>query len=118
MRLTARAESLAALGDREFDLLVVGGGITGCGIARDAALRGLRVALVEKDDFASGTSSRSSRLVHGGVRYLEHGHLRLVFESSAERRRLLQLAPHLVRPLTLTWPVYAGARIGLWKLGA
>src|SRR6185312_5105871 len=91
---------------REFDLLVIGGGITGCGIARDAALRGLSVALVEKDDFASGTSSRSSRLVHGGVRYLEHGHLHLVFESSAERRRLLTLAPHLVRPLQFTWPVY------------
>ena len=109
---------LAALGGRRFDVLVIGGGITGCGIARDAALRGLSVALVEKDDFASGTSSRSSRLVHGGVRYLEHGHLHLVFESSAERRRLLRLAPHLVRPLEFTWPVYAGARIPRWKLGA
>src|SRR5437868_3497198 len=66
-----------------FDLLVVGGGITGAGVARDAALRGMRVALVEQRDFASGTSSRSSRLVHGGVRYLEHGNLKLVFESSA-----------------------------------
>src|SRR3954468_17532129 len=94
-----RAASIRALGERSFDLLVIGGGITGCGIARDAALRGLDVALVEKDDFASGTSSRSSRLIHGGVRYLEHGHLRLVFESSAERRRMLHLAPHLVRPL-------------------
>jgi glycerol-3-phosphate dehydrogenase len=118
MRLTARAESLAALGDREFDVLVVGGGITGCGIARDAALRGLRVALVEKHDFAAGTSSRSSRLVHGGVRYLEHGRLHLVFESSAERRRLLRLAPHLVRPLAFTWPVYRRARISRWKLFA
>jgi len=118
MRLTARAESIAALGDREFDLLVVGGGITGCGIARDAALRGLRVALVEKSDFASGTSSRTSRLVHGGLRYLEHGRLRLVFESSAERRRLLRLVPHLVRPLSFTWPVYEGARVGVWKLAA
>ena len=106
------------LGERPFDLVVVGGGITGCGIARDAALRGLSVALVEKDDFASGTSSRSSRLIHGGVRYLEHGHLHLVFESSAERRRLLKLAPHLVRPLRFTWPVYSGARIPRWKLGA
>jgi glycerol-3-phosphate dehydrogenase len=118
MHLTARAECLAALGDREFDLLVIGGGITGCGVARDAALRGLRVALVEKQDFASGTSSRSSRLVHGGVRYLEHGHLRLVFESSAERRRLLRLAPHLVRPLAFTWPVYEGARVGALTLSA
>src|SRR5262249_22638496 len=112
------SDRLAALRDRAFDLLVIGGGLTGCGIARDAALRGLSVALVEKDDFASGTSSRSSRLVHGGVRYLEHGHLHLVFESSAERRRLLRLAPHLVRPLAFTWPVYQGARIPRWKLGA
>src|SRR5919199_546605 len=114
----ARAARLSALGTEEFDLLVVGGGVTGCGVARDAALRGLRVALVEKEDFASGTSSRSSRLVHGGVRYLEHGHLRLVFESSAERRRLLRLAPHLVRPLEFTWPVYEGARVGRWRLAA
>jgi glycerol-3-phosphate dehydrogenase len=106
------------LGSRTFDLLVVGGGITGCGIAREAALRGLSVALVEQDDFASGTSSRSSRLVHGGVRYLEHGHLNLVFESSRERRQLLDIAPHLVHPLEFVWPVYAGARISLWKLGA
>lgn len=106
------------LGSRTFDLLVVGGGITGCGIAREAALHGLSVALVERDDFASGTSSRSSRLVHGGVRYLEHGHLNLVFESSRERRQLLEIAPHLVHPLEFVWPVYAGARISLWKLGA
>ena len=99
-------------------MLVVGGGITGCGIARDAALRGLRTALVEKNDFASGTSSRSSRLVHGGVRYLEHGQLHLVFEASAERRRLLRLAPHLVRPLEFVWPVYTGARVSRWKLSA
>ncbi|MFI5228633.1 MAG: FAD-dependent oxidoreductase [Gemmatimonadales bacterium] len=115
---TTRRERFEALASRSFDLLVVGGGITGCGIARDAALRGLAVALVEKDDFASGTSSRSSRLVHGGVRYLETGQLHLVFESSAERRRLLRLAPHLVRPLAFTWPVYSGARIARWKLGA
>jgi len=115
---SGRADRLAALGSRTFDVLVVGGGITGCGIALDAALRGLDVALVEKNDFASGTSSRSSRLIHGGVRYLEHGHLHLVFESSAERRRLLRLAPHLVHPLEFTWPVYAGARIPKWKLSA
>lgn len=114
----ARTDRWRALGERAFDVLVIGGGITGCGIARAAALRGFTVALVEKGDFASGTSSRSSRLVHGGVRYLEHGHLHLVFESSAERRRLLRLAPHLVRPLEFTWPVYQGARIPRWKLGA
>jgi glycerol-3-phosphate dehydrogenase len=107
---------LSPLGARHFDLLVIGGGITGSGIVREAAMRGLSAALVEKEDFASGTSSRSSRLVHGGVRYLEHGHLRLVFESSAERRRLLRLVPHLVHPLRFTWPVYGGARIPRWKL--
>lgn len=101
-----------------FDLLVVGGGITGAGIARDAALRGLSVLLVEKDDFAGGTSSRSSRLIHGGLRYLEHGQFKLVFEASAERRRLLRLAPHLVRPLRFVWPVYAGARVPFWKVVA
>jgi len=107
-----------ALGEEVFDVLVIGGGITGAGVARDAALRGLRVALVEKNDYASGTSSRSSRLVHGGVRYLEHGQLGLVFESSRERRTLQRIAPHLVRPLAFTWPVYRGARVPRWKLGA
>ncbi|MGH7671216.1 MAG: glycerol-3-phosphate dehydrogenase/oxidase [Gemmatimonadaceae bacterium] len=101
-----------------FDLLVVGGGVTGAGIARDAALRGLRTLLVEKDDFGGGTSSRSSRLIHGGLRYLEHGQLKLVFEASAERRRLLRLAPHLVHPLRFVWPVYAGARVPFWKVVA
>ena len=114
----ARAALLERLARDPFDLLVIGGGITGAGIARDAALRGLRVALVERDDFGAGTSSRSSRLVHGGVRYLEHGYLHLVFESSRERRTLLRIAPHLVRPLAFTWPVYAGARVPRWKLSA
>lgn len=113
-----RTQRLSELGDRRFDLLVIGGGITGAGIARDAARRGLAVALVEQEDFAAGTSSRSSRLIHGGVRYLEHGYLHLVFEASRERRRLLELAPHLVRPLQFTWPVYKGARVPRWKLGA
>ena len=99
-----------------FDVCIIGGGITGAGIARDAAMRGLRVALLEGRDFASGTSSRSSRLVHGGVRYLEHGHLHLVFESSRERRILLTIAPHLVRPLPFTWPVYRHARISRFRL--
>lgn len=116
--LASRALAWSALQAGPFDLLVVGGGITGAGVARDAALRGLRVALVEADDWASGTSSRSSRLVHGGVRYLEHGHLHLVFEASRERRTLLRIAPHLVRPLRFTWPVYEGARIPRWKLRA
>jgi len=110
--------SFSQLDAAPFDVLVIGGGITGAGIARDAALRGLKTALVERDDFASGTSSRSSRLVHGGVRYLEHGYLHLVFEASRERRTLLSIAPHLVHPLAFTWPVYAGARVPRWKLGA
>ena len=113
-----RAALLDELSSRVFDLLIVGGGITGAGIARDAALRGMSVALIDKSDFASGTSSRSSRLVHGGVRYLEHGHLHLVFEASAERGRLLRLAPHLVKPLSFLWPVYAGQRLPLWKIAA
>lgn len=111
-----RNATLVALGENAFDVLVIGGGITGAGVARDAAMRGLRVALVEQNDFASGTSSRSSRLVHGGVRYLEHGQLHLVWESSRERRTLLRIAPHLVRPLAFTWPVYRNARVPRWKL--
>ncbi len=106
----------ATLDGRRFDLLVIGGGITGAGVARDAALRGLQVALVEKDDFASGTSSRSSRLVHGGIRYLEHGQLGMVRESVRERETLLRIAPHLVHPLDFTWPVYRGARVSRTKL--
>lgn len=115
---SARQHTLEALARGPFDLLVIGGGITGAGVARDAAMRGLRTALVEQADFASGTSSRSSRLVHGGVRYLEHGQLALVFESSAERRTLGRIARHLVRPMAFTWPVYAGARVPRWKLAA
>lgn len=116
--VAARQATIGVLAAESFDLVIVGGGITGAGVAREAALNGLRVALVERDDFASGTSSRSSRLVHGGVRYLEHGHLSLVFESSRERSVLLKTAPHLVRPLAFTWPVYRGARVPLWKLRA
>jgi glycerol-3-phosphate dehydrogenase len=93
-----------------FDMAVVGGGITGAWIARDAALRGLSVALVERGDFASGTSSRSSRLVHGGLRYLRHAHVSLVREGLRERGRLLRLAPHLVRPILFTLPIYKGGR--------
>ena len=101
-----RAALLERLRRETFDLAVIGGGITGASIARDAALRGLSVALVEKGDFASGTSSRSSRLVHGGLRYLRHRHIRLVREGLRERGLLLRLAPHLVRPIPFTLPVY------------
>ena len=96
-----------------YDVVVIGGGITGAGIARDAALRGLKVALFEKGDYASGTSSKSSKLVHGGLRYLEHGEIGLVFESVSERRVQTRVAPHLVRPLPFLIPIYKGAKPGL-----
>ncbi len=95
------------------DLVVIGGGITGAGVARDAALRGLKVALFEKADYASGTSSKSSKLIHGGLRYLEHGEIGLVFESVSERRVQTRVAPHLVRPLPFLIPIYKGVRPGL-----
>ena len=100
------------------DVLIIGGGITGAGIARDAASRGFRTALIDKADFGAGTSSHSSRLIHGGIRYLEQGAFRLVFEASHERRVLLTIAPHLVRPLAFLFPVYRGGRIPAWKLRA
>lgn len=104
-----------ALRDETFDLLILGGGITGAGVALDAALRGLRVALIDKSDFASGTSSASSKLVHGGLRYLEHGDFRLVYEALHERGRLLRNAPHLVHPLQFILPFYQGARRPAWQ---
>ncbi|MCB9680255.1 MAG: glycerol-3-phosphate dehydrogenase [Alphaproteobacteria bacterium] len=107
--MATRQEMWDRLGP-DVDLLVIGGGITGCGIARDAALRGLDVALVEMRDFAYGTSSRSSKLVHGGLRYLEQYEFSLVFEAVSERRILLDIAPHLVEPLGFLFPVYKGAR--------
>jgi glycerol-3-phosphate dehydrogenase len=114
----ARAAHLRALRGERFDLLVVGGGITGAGVALDAATRGLRTALVEAGDFAEGTSSRSSRLIHGGLRYLETGDFRLVFEALAERRRLLELASHLVRPLPFLFPLYRSGPVPFRKLQA
>jgi len=100
----------------EFDLLVVGSGITGAGAARDAARRGLRVIVVDQDDVASGTSSRSSKLVHGGLRYLEQGEVGLVFEAVAERRVLQQIAPHLVNPIPFLLPVYKDSRRGMFTI--
>ncbi len=100
-----RATALARLENEEFDVLIVGGGITGCGVALDAASRGLRVALVERDDFASGTSSKSSKLVHGGLRYLQQREFRLVYDALHERQRALKNAPHLVRILPFLIPV-------------
>src|SRR5258706_14341525 len=105
-----------SLANSTFDVLVIGGGIVGAGIARDAALRGLRVGLVEKDDFASGTSSRSSKLIHGGFRYLEQYAFGLVAEACRERRILREIAPHLVNPLPLLMPVYEGDRRPLWLM--
>jgi glycerol-3-phosphate dehydrogenase len=104
-----------AFKDGPFDLLILGGGITGAGVALDATLRGLRVALIDKGDFASGTSSASSKLVHGGLRYLEHGDFRLVYEALHERGRLLRNAPHLVRPLQFVLPFYRQSRMPSWK---
>jgi glycerol-3-phosphate dehydrogenase len=100
-----RAGALRRLASTHFDVVVVGGGITGAGCALDAASRGLRVALVERDDFASGTSSKSSKLVHGGLRYLQHGEVRLVYEALLERQRLRRNAPHLVSTLPFLIPV-------------
>lgn len=99
--------STRRLGQRRYDVLIIGGGINGAGIARDLAMRGLRIALVEKGDFASGTSSASTKLIHGGVRYLERFDFRLVFESCRERRILQLIAPHLVRPIPFLIPVYS-----------
>ena len=111
-----RDARVAALSEEAFDVLVVGAGITGAGIARDAAMRGLRVALVDKGDIGSGTSSASSKLVHGGLRYLEHRQFGLVFESVSERARLGELAPHLVRPLPFFFPAYRKRPRPVWQI--
>jgi glycerol-3-phosphate dehydrogenase len=114
-----RSSALRRLADDRFDVLVIGGGITGAGAALDAAARGLRTALVEKEDFAAGTSSRSSKLVHGGLRYLQRGEIGLVREGLAERRLLLANAPHLVEPLALVIPLFGqGGRGRLSALAA
>jgi glycerol-3-phosphate dehydrogenase len=110
----AREAALARLERERFDLLVIGGGITGASVAHAAVHRGLSVALVEQNDFASGTSSRSSRLIHGGLRYLKHGHVRLVRRCLREQQRLAQSAPHLVRPLSLLLPLYGQSTARLW----
>lgn len=112
-----RASTFKHLGEEEFDLLIIGGGITGAGAARDAASRGMKVALIEMQDFAQGTSSRSSKLIHGGIRYLENLEFGLVFEALSERRLLFEIAPHLVHPLRFVLPLYEGARVGMFKMG-
>jgi glycerol-3-phosphate dehydrogenase len=113
-----RAAALAQLQHGEFDVLVVGGGIVGAGVARDAAMRGLRTALVEQRDFASGTSSRSSRLLHGGIRYLAQGRIGLVREASREKTVLGRIAPHLADPLPFLFPTRRRSPWGWWKLSA
>lgn len=113
-----RSVQVERLRREAFDVIVIGGGITGAAAARDAARRGYRTALVEARDFAEGTSSRSSRLIHGGLRYLEQFEFDLVFEASQERRTLLQIAPHLVRPLEFVFPIYESGRVGKLKLDA
>jgi glycerol-3-phosphate dehydrogenase len=105
-----RADALSALSEEQFDVVVVGGGITGAGVALDAATRGYSVALVERADFAAGTSSRSSKLVHGGLRYLQNFDLGLVREALLERQLMVMLAPHLVHPLPLVVAAFDGAR--------
>lgn len=118
-----RDRDIDRLTSAEFDLLVVGGGITGAGVALDAATRGLSVGLVEKGDFATGTSSRSSRLIHGGLRYLRQREFGLVHEALRERQHLSEMAPHLVKPLPFLLPILVGSpfddmktalRAGLW----
>src|SRR6266850_7888570 len=112
-----RAEALAALTKSPLDIFVVGGGIVGAGIVRDAAMRGLRVGLIDQHDFAFGTSSRSSRLLHGGMRYLAQGRLGLVRESSVEKTVVQHIAPHLAEPLAFVFPTFKGNRNWiLWQL--
>jgi len=112
----SRAAALQAFSSGTWDLLVIGGGIVGAGVARDAAMRGLRVGLAEQHDFAFGTSSRSSRLLHGGLRYLAQGRLGLVREASVEKRILHRIAPHLAEPLPFIFPAYRGTDWPLWQL--
>jgi glycerol-3-phosphate dehydrogenase len=112
-----RQAVLRSIKERPLDVLVIGGGIVGAGVARDAAMRGLRVGLVEQHDFAFGTSSRSSRLLHGGLRYLAQGRVGLVREASVEKKVIHHIAPHLAEPLPFIFPTYCGNRHWvLWQL--
>lgn len=112
--VNTRTQTIQALTSKPLDLLVIGGGIVGSGIARDAAMRGLRVGLIEQHDFAFGTSSRSSRLLHGGLRYLAQGRVGLVHEASVEKKVVHHIAPHLAAPLAFVFPTYSDNRD--WKL--
>lgn len=112
-----RIQNISKLKTEEFDLVIIGGGINGAGIARDAASRGMKVALVEYRDFASGTSSKSSKLIHGGIRYLENKEFKLVFEALNERTKLFNMAPHLIHPLRFMIPLYKDSRVGMGLMG-
>lgn len=112
-----RSENIQKLQSQKFDLVIIGGGINGAGVARDASLRGMSVALIESRDFASGTSSKSSKLIHGGIRYLENLEFKLVFEALNERTKLFEMAPHLVHPLRFMIPLYENSRVGMFKMG-
>src|SRR2546429_1762903 len=115
--MTTRGESIEQLGKHRFDLLVIGGGIIGAGIAAEAARAGLAVALVDRGDFGAGTSSASSKLIHGGLRYLQLGDVRLVRESHHERRLLMRVvAPHLVRRLPFLLPLYEDGPFRPWHV--
>ena len=108
--LNYRHETIQKMQTTEFDILVIGGGITGAGIARDATLRGYSVALVEKNDFGYGTSSGSSKMVHAGIRYVIQKEFRLVREGSVERKKILEMAPHLTRPIQFLIPLHSDLR--------
>lgn len=112
-----RMQNINKMKSQDFDLVIIGGGINGAGVARDASARGMRVALIEARDFASGTSSKSSKLIHGGIRYLENMEFKLVFEALNERTRLFEMAPHLVHPLRFMIPLYQESRVGMGKMG-
>lgn len=109
---TARKEILNQLPDVVYDVLVIGGGITAAGIALDAASRGLRVCVIEKNDFASGTSSKSTKLIHGGLRYLKNMEFALVREVGSERAVIHSLAPYLVQPISMLLPIYKNGTLG------
>ena len=107
---------IARLEKKLFDILVIGGGINGCAIARDASLRGLKAGLIEKDDFARGASGKTTKLIHGGIRYLEQFNFKLVYESLRERAIILKTVPHLVHPIEFIIPVYKGDPRTLLKI--
>jgi len=112
----SREETIKEMKTKGYDVLVIGGGVTGACIARDAAMRGFTCACVDKNDWAFGTSSRSSKMIHGGIRYLEMFDFKLVFEACRERRQLLLNAPHLVYPQPFTFPIYKGDKNGIFMI--